>query len=111
MKKLKIKILEFIKNLPDDKKDHHVSGQIGAIALLGLLLVFALLSWLFGLNPKIVIGVINFTGVSFILYYGYKEVVKDWIQKKGTPSWGDWFWNSISVATVLVSINVINWIL
>jgi hypothetical protein len=75
-------IKQFIDSLQDDKKDH---------VLLGVILGFPLVL-LFGF----------YGGIIGITLAGAKEVVHDWLLKKGNPEWWDFIASAVPILMFII---------
>jgi hypothetical protein len=75
-------IKQFIDSLQDDKKDH---------VLLGVILGFPLVL-LFGFYGGLI-------GVTLV---GAKEVVHDWLLKKGNPEWLDFIASAVPILMFII---------
>jgi hypothetical protein len=75
-------IKKFIDNIADDKKDHIILGII-----IGFILVLSL-------------GQIG--GLISIALVGAKEVVHDWLFKKGNPEWLDFIASAIPILMFMI---------
>mgnify|MGYP000630958993 FL=1 len=79
-------LAKFINSIATDKKDHLILGVITGFPLVIL----------FG----------NIGGIIAIILYALKEIIHDKIQGKGTPSFLDWWYNSIPIIQYLILINL-----
>lgn len=75
---------KFIDNLPIDKKDHVIVGQLLAALITPLALIGYCIDGLNGVYISATIGFLIGTTVNV-----GKELIYDWLMKKGSPEWLD----------------------
>ena len=75
-------IKRFINSLPKDKKDHVLLGVITGFPLVMLLGVYG--------------------GLIAITLVGAKEVVHDWLFKKGNPEWLDFIASAVPILMFMI---------
>ena len=75
-------IKRFINSLPKDKKDHVLLGIITGFPLVMLLGVYG--------------------GLIAITLVGAKEVVHDWLFKKGNPEWLDFIASAVPILMFMI---------
>ena len=75
-------VKKFIDSLARDKKDHIILGVILGFPLVMLLGVYG--------------------GLIGILFVGAKEVVHDWLLKKGTPEWWDFIASAVPIIMFMI---------
>lgn len=96
---------KFIDNLAIDKKDHVVAGQIMALPITPVALIFLLIAVIFYSQLTInEIAKAMFYGATFVFIIGtsinaFKELIYDLFLGNGTPEWKDFLATEIPLLT------------
>ena len=88
------KLLEYLKNIANDKKTHNYVGQLSEFSTMTPSLYF------FGLE------IFNYTGLFLLLFFAGKEIIWDKLLKKGTCEFLDWWHTSLPIFQYLILINI-----
>ena len=100
------KLQKFIQQIPNDKKDHIIMGEIiGLSAIITSALFCYLIGNFFNIGGLLALIGANFGGAIAIGFFAYKEIYIDKIQGKGTPEWWDFIASSLPVIGYLLFIN------
>ena len=97
---------KFIQEIPIDKKDHVILGEIVGFTLtISTMLFFAFVGSFFNIALLMAIIGANLGGCLAIGFFAWKEMYIDKYKKLGKPEWWDFIASSLPVIAYLILIN------